>query len=255
MLEVAMLRFSSLSAGAIAAFAALAGPALAEAVPSPDAAAAVSSRAAVVNLNFVVNGQKTSPGAEVLAAGMAPPAYNKKTVRATYARTTHILGGLVFTRSATAVQSIAAGTTSTATGGIASAASASVGSFKGTLSGPIGNLITATTGKVLAKARFTRTKTGVASVQGSTSLLSFTVSAPAIGLKKTFSGTPKPNQVLYSNGDKSIIIYLNRQIITKVAGKPVAIAVDAVDVQITNFNLLGNTISGRIEVCPTYARG
>jgi hypothetical protein len=251
MLEVAMVRCSSLSAGAIAAFSVLAGPALAETVPSVDAAATASSRAAAVNLFFNVNGQITAPPADILAAGSAPPAYNKKAVRASYARTTNILHGkYVFTRSATAVQSVASGTTSTAAG------TASVGSFKGTLSGGgLGTLVTVTTGKIQTKASFSRTKTGVASVKGTTSLLSFKVTAPALGLNKTFSGTPKPNQVLFSNSDKSIIIYLNRQVITKAAGKPTAIAVDAVDVQITNFKLVGDTITGRIEVCPTYARG
>jgi hypothetical protein len=75
-----------------------------------------------------------------------------------------------------------------------------------------------------------------------------------LGIDKTFSGTPKPNEVLYRNSDNTIVIYLNRQVRTIVAGKPAGIAVDAVDVQVRNFSLAGNTFSGRIEVCPTFAR-
>ena len=131
-----MLRFSMLPVVAIATLSAIAASAdtLETAVPALHA----SSTAAVVNLQFVVNGQKTNTGYEVPATGSAPPAYNKKTVRATYAKTTQILGGLTFKRSATTIQSDAAGHVTAPSTAIASA-SATIGSFTGTLSQPSGN--------------------------------------------------------------------------------------------------------------------
>jgi len=248
-----MLRSVLLPVGAAAILSAIACPALADPVPSAVPTLSASSAAAIVRLQFVVNGKKSDTGNEVAAAGSAPPAYNKKTIRATYAKTTQILGGLTFKRSATSIQSIAAGHAN-ATTGIAATGSATVGSFRGTLTSPLGTLITVTTGKVSSHASFTQTTAGVPSVKGGTSLLNVKIDAPVLGINKTFSGTPKPNQVLYHNGDNSIVIYLNRQITTKVNSKVAALTVRALDVQIRNYQFAGNTISGNITVAPTVAR-
>jgi hypothetical protein len=94
----------------------------------------------------------------------------------------------------------------------------------------------------------------VRTVKGGASLLSVKIDAPALGINKTFSGSPKPNHVLYHNGDNSIVIYLNRQITTKLNNKVTALAVDAVDVQVNNYKFAGNTVSGNITVAPTVAR-
>jgi len=247
-----MLR-SVLLPAAAAVLWAVAAPVLADPAPSAAAALTASSSAAIVRLQFVVNGKKSDSGNEVAAFGTAPPTYDKKTIRSSYAKSTQILGGLTFNRSATSIQSIATGRAATATG-IASAASATVGTFHGTLVSPLGTLITVTTGKITSHSSFTQTKAGVRSVKGGTSLLSVKIDAPALGINKTYSGTPKPNQVLYHNSDNSIIIYLNRQITTKVANQVAALAVDAVDVQIRNYKFAGNTISGDITVGPTVAR-
>jgi hypothetical protein len=248
-----MLRYLLLPVGAAAILSAVAGPALADPVPSAVPALTASSSAAILHLQFVVNGKKTDSGNEVPAFGSAPPAYDKKTIRSTYAKTTQILGGLTFNRSATSIQSIATGRAAAATG-IAAAASATVGSFHGTLSSPLGKLMTVTTGKITSQASFTQTKAGVRTVKGGASLLSVKIDAPALGINKTFSGSPKPNHVLYHNGDNSIVIYLNRQITTKLNNKVTALAVDAVDVQINNYKFAGNTVSGIITVAPTVAR-
>ncbi len=247
-----MLRHVLLTAGAAAILSAVACPAPADPVASSATALTASSSAAIVRLQFVVNGQKSDSGNEVAAFGTAPPAYDKKTIRATYAKTTQILGGLTFKRSATGVQTVATGHADTT--GIAATASATVGSFQGTLTSPLGTLVTVTTGKVTSRSSFTQTMAGVRTVKGGASLLSLKIDAPALGINKTFSGTPKPNQVLYRNSDNSIVIYLNRQITTKVNNQVAALVVDAVDVQIRNYKLAGNTISGNITVGPTIAR-
>jgi hypothetical protein len=248
-----MLRNLLLPAGAAAILLAVAAPAFADPVPSVAPAPTASSSAAILHLQFVVNGKKTDSGLEVPASGSAPPAYDKKTVRSTYAKSTQILGGLTFNRSATGIQSIATGHAAAATG-IAAAASSTVNAFHGTLSSPLGTLMTVTTGKITSQSSFTQTKAGVRTVKGGASLLSVKIDAPALGINKTFSGSPKPNQVLYHNGDNSIVIYLNRQITTKLNDKVTALAVDAVDVQIKNYKFAGNTISGNITVAPTVAR-
>jgi hypothetical protein len=248
-----MLRNLLLSTAAAAILSAVAGPALADTVAPAVPALTASSSAAIVHLQFVVNGQKTDSGNEVPASGSAPPTYDKKTIRSTYAKSTQILGGLTFDRSATSIQSIATGHAEAATG-IAATGSATVGSFTGKLESPIGTLITVTTGKITSQASFTQTKAGVRTVKGAASLLKVKIDAPALGINKTYSGSPKPNQVLYHNSDNTIVIYLNRQITTKVSDKPTAIAVDALDVQINKLKFAGTTVSGSIAVAPTVAR-
>jgi hypothetical protein len=247
-----MLRNLVLPAAAAAILSVAASHAFADPVPSVTPAPTASSSAAILHLHFVVNGKKTDSGLEVPASGSAPPAYDKKAIKSSYAKSTQILGGLTFNRSATGIQSIATG--HAAATGIAAAASATVNAFHGTLESPLGTLMTVTTGKITSQASFTQTKAGVRTVKGGASLLSVKIDAPALGINKTFSGSPKPNHVLYHNGDNSIVIYLNRQITTKLNNKVTALAVDAVDVQINNYKFAGNTVSGNITVAPTVAR-
>ncbi|HEX4507177.1 MAG TPA: choice-of-anchor P family protein, partial [Alphaproteobacteria bacterium] len=122
------------------------------------------------------------------------------------------------------------------------------------LNSPLGKVITVTTGKIQSEARFTQTKAGVRSVQGSTSLLNVRIDSDALGIHKTYSGKPKPNDVLYHNSDNSLIIYLNRQIKTTVAGKVAGITVDAIDVQLNNLKFAGQRASGSITVGPAVAK-
>jgi hypothetical protein len=229
-----------------------AGPALADPVPSAAAAVLTSgSSAAILHLRFVVNGKKTDPDSEVPATGSAPPTYNKTAIRSAYSKSTRILGGLTFDSSATGIQGVATGRAAAA--GIDASGSATVGSFRGTLKSQQGTLMTLTTGRITSQGSFTETKAGVRTVAGGTTLLKVKIDAPALGINKTYSGSPKPNQVLYHNGDNSIIVYLNRQITTTRNNKVKAIAVDALDVQIKDYKVAGNTISGTITVAPTFA--
>ncbi len=56
-----------------------------------------------------------------------------------------------------------------------------------------------------------------------------TINAPLLGINnKTFSGEPKINQVLYQSPDKSVTVYLNRQVETMAAGKPTSITTQAI---------------------------
>jgi hypothetical protein len=245
-----MMRFPLLPLALVVS--AIARPACAGPLPLATALTA-GSTAAVVDLAFVVNGQKTNPGPELLVSGSAPPAYDKKTERSSYARTTKILGGLVFKRSATKVESVASGHANTATGAVSKGES-TVGGFSGTLSSPLGTLVTVTTGAVSTQAVFSRTKAGVSKAEGLVKIGNLKIDAPVLGINKTFSGSPAPNKVLYQNSDKSVVIYLNRQVETRSAGKLTGIAVEAVDVQIRNYKLAGNSFSGTIMVEPTLAQ-
>ncbi|HEX4506511.1 MAG TPA: hypothetical protein VH722_12325, partial [Alphaproteobacteria bacterium] len=68
-----------------------------------------------------------------------------------------------------------------------------------------------------------------------------TINAPLLGLNnKTFSGSPTVNQVLYQSPDKSVTVYLNRQIETMAAGKPTSITVQAIAIV---FNKAVNQVS------------
>jgi hypothetical protein len=248
-----MLRYLLLPAGAAVMLSAAAGPALADPVPAVVTPLTASSSAAILHFQFNVNGKKTDSGLEVPTSGSAPPAYDKTATKSTYSKSTQILGGLTFDRSATGIQSVVTGRAAAATGTDATA-SATIGSFHGTLESPLGKLLTVTTGKITSKASFTQTKAGVRTVKGSTSLLTVHIDAPALGINKTYSGSPLPNHVLYHNGNNSIVIYLNRQITTKLNDKVTALAVYAIDVQISNYKLLGSTITGTVTVAPTVAR-
>jgi hypothetical protein len=249
-----MLRYLLLSAGAVAMLSAAASPALAESSPAAAVPALTgSSSAAIVHLIFVVNGKKSDSGAELPAAGSAPPTYDKKTIKSSYAKTTDVLDGIVFKRSATSVDTVATGHAATATGVVATA-SATVSSFHGTLTSPLGTLVTVTTGKISSHSAFSQTKAGVRTAKGGTSLVSVHIDAPVLGINKTYTGTPKVNEVLFHNSDNSVIIYLNRQITTTTAGKVSGLTVDAIDVQINKYKLAGNTISGSITVGPTTAK-
>src|ERR1700759_747069 len=135
-----MLRTILLPVGAAAILSAVACPALADPVPAAAPALPAGSAAAIVGLQFVVIGNS---GNDVAASGNAPPAYNEKTIKPTNAKSPQILGGLTFKRSATSIQSIAAGHANPTTE-IAATASATVGSFRGTLSSRQGPLITVT---------------------------------------------------------------------------------------------------------------
>lgn len=247
-----MLRYLLLPAGAAVMLSVAASPAFADPVPSVTPTLTASSSAAILNFQFVVNGKKTSSGNEVVASGSAPPTYDQKTIRSTYTKSTQILGGLTFDRSATSIVSVASGRA--AATGTDATGSATVGSFHGTLKSPLGTLMTVTTGKITSKASFTQTKAGVRTVKGSTGPFSVKIDAPALGINKTYTGTPKPNQVLYHNSDNSIVIYLDRQVTTTLDGKVTAIGVDAVDVLIKNYKIAGSTVSGTITVAPTVAR-
>lgn len=233
----------------MAILSAAAGPALADsAVP----ALTGSSSAAVLHAKFSVNGNKTDYGPELLTTGTAPPAYDKKTVKSSYAKTSKS-NGFTFYRSATGVQSAVTGHADTATG-IATTGTTTINAAKAKLTSDFGTLVTVTTGKITAQSSFTQTKAGVRSVKGSTSLLNVHIDAPSFGFNKTYSGNPKPNQVLYHNSDNSVVIYLNRQITTTVGGTPSQLTVAAVDVEVTNYKFAGQTFSGTLLVAPTLAK-
>jgi hypothetical protein len=245
-----MVRTSLLSAAV--AISAITGPALADPLPSVSAPTA-SSTAAVVDSVFVVNGKKTNPAPELSVSGSAPPTYDKKTERSTYAHTTKIAGGLTFTRSATKIESEASGHAAKATG-VASKGEATVSGFAGKLTSPLGTLLTVTSGPVSTQATFTQTKAGVVKAQGAVKIGNLKIDAPVLGITKTFNGSPAPNKILYQNNDKSIIVYLNHQVVTKLAGKVTGITVQAVDVQVNNFTLGDTTFSGTLMVEPTSAK-
>jgi len=69
------------------------------------------------------------------------------------------------------------------------------------------------------------------------------------------SGSPVANKVLFKTLDGTVVIYANRQTITKAAttGKPSSIKVDAISVQLTRFKNGGKTISGNFEIGTSIA--
>jgi hypothetical protein len=81
-----------------------------------------------------------------------------------------------------------------------------------------------------------------------------TINSTAFGAKNVkFSGAAPANKVLFKTLDGSVVIYANRQTITKVGGKPSKIMVDGISVQLTKFKNAGKTITGNIEIATSIA--
>jgi hypothetical protein len=112
--------------------------------------------------------------------------------------------------------------------------------------------ITAT--NVVSHSAFTKTRTGAVTPTGFAKFGKVTISGPLLGIPtKSFSGPAKVNQVLFQSPDKSVTIYLNRQVTTGPANRPTSISVDALAVVVNNKSIPMNAISAEIVMGATMA--
>ncbi len=223
---------------------------------APDAGAKLTahSSGAVLNVDFILNGKKSSLMNQVYAGGTAPPAYNKKTKLATYKKSESYSNGLSLKATGGTVASTAFSAGTTTAGGITANASASIGSANVTVSSAAGPAISFKASSVSSKASFAATKSGGRTPKGSTTIGSMTLSAPLFGITHvSFSGTPSANKILYHNADNSVVLYVNRLVVTKSAGKATGITVNALALHVKSYTAGPYTISGDFDIDTTTA--
>jgi len=93
-------------------------------------------------------------------------------------------------------------------------------------------LISITAGNVISRATYTLSRNNARKAVGYADIGKVTINAPLLGINnKSISGSPKVNHVLYQSPDKSVTVYLNRQVQTMAAGKPTSITVHAISVE------------------------
>lgn len=219
------------------------------------AAQSITSSAAALNFSFSVNGSKDTLANQVYATGVAPPAYNKKTTLPSYTVSKTYSDTIKLQANATTVTSTAVSAGTKAGGGITANASSSIASFNGTVSSAAGTAVTVAMKRMSSKASLSLTKTGAGTAKGSVSIGSVTLNAPLFGINNvTFSGSPTPNQVLYHNQDNSVVVYANRQVITKVNGKTTGITVSALEIVANNYKYSPYTINGDLSLGASTAK-
>jgi hypothetical protein len=214
-----------------------------------------SSTAKAMNVVVNVNGQASNLLNQVMASDNAAKAYNERTSLPSYMKTTAFKGGLTLTGNAKTLTSIASATATSSAGQRTANASASIGSLAVILKNGSVTLMTLTSTRPSSRASFMATRAGVRAPSGSATIAGMTINSAAFGAKAVrFSGTPKANTVVFRNAARTVVIYANRQTITRAAsGKAARISVDAISIQLTKFKTGAKTITGNIEIATSIA--
>jgi len=249
-----MIRHACLMTAAAVALSAFSGAAMAEVSPFTTTTLSAASNAASFDATFTIDGNKTSLTNQVFASGKAPPAYSKTTTVPSYSKK-ETFSLLTLNANAQTLISTAKAI-STAGGGLTSSSGGSIAGLSAVFSSPLGNALSISGTNIASTASFAATKTAAPVIKATTTIGALTIDASGLGLKNklTFAGTPKPNQILYESADKkTIVITLNKQTVTKAAGKATSVTVDAVAIHIDNYTVAGHTISGDLELDPAMA--
>jgi hypothetical protein len=242
-------------AAAIALGMAAASGALADESSAPDTLTAESSAAAVSG-TIRIAGESVTLAPQLEVKGSAPPAYDvtksaksySKIVKLPFDTSLNVEVGTIADEAAAKSQQ---GGKVTATAGI------SINSASAKVTNPLvgGALLTVGATKIVLDASFTKSNTAPPFGSGTLSLTEAEVNLSAFGFGViTYSGTPRPNTVAFRSKDGTVVVYLNRQITTlgdAVSGNklvPTGIRVDAIDVHLTDAQLLGETISGDLVI-------
>jgi hypothetical protein len=216
---------------------------------------AASSTGKALNVVVNVNGLASSLVNQVMASDDAAKAYSKKTTEPSYMKTAAFKGGITLTGNAKTLTSVATATATSSAGHRTADASAAIGSLALTLKNGSVVLMTLTSTRPTSKASFLATRAGVRTPTGSATITGMTLNSAAFGAKAVkFSGTAKPNTIVFKNAAKTVVVYANRQTITKATnGKASSITVDAISVQLTKFKTGAKTITGNIEIATSIA--
>jgi hypothetical protein len=235
----------ALGAGALMALGAVIAPSSGLA-----AALAAGSSASAVSATFTVNTTAGSLAPQAVASGVGSAAYNK-TVSVPSLTKRQAISLLTLVATAKTIKDTASSTG--AKGGvIASTASASIDTITGKITTPLGTALTATATKLVSSAGLTKSA-AKNTPSSAVSIGSLSINSSVFGVKKSYKGKPKPNFVLYQNKDKTVTVYLNRQITTTKAGKVVKVSVSAVNLHVAKYVYAGQTLSGDLFLATSAA--
>lgn len=239
----------------------LAGLVLA-ALPLRAALAHDTAAARALGGGLAVDGQSVAIAGQLTAAVSRPSQTDSKSAKS-YAKALPLLFGAQVRLSAGPVEDAAA-MGAMLQGGYADGASSAIQSVAVRVTTPTTpSLLAVSAAAITSTAGFSwypassspRTVTGTAGLSG----LTVDLSGLGGGIHR-YSGTPKPNTVLFRSKDGSIIVYLNRQVTNvtvpaapAAAASPDSIEVDAVDIHLTDANVQGNKVSGDIRIGSSLA--
>jgi len=228
--------------------------------PGAPEAPVAASYATIIGGSFEVDGSSSTIPHALTASGSAPPAYSVKTSVKSFSKTLSLPDFTSLSVSTGVTTDTAAsmgqqGDTATAT------ASSSIQSASASVTNPLlsGKLSLSGT-EIKSTAEFVASTKAAPLASGTTTIAGLVVDMSLLGLGvHNYTGTPKPNMVLFKSKDGSVIVYLNRQTKTlaPASDQPDAtatsITVRAVDVHLTDAMVAGQSISGDIEIGISYA--
>jgi hypothetical protein len=207
-----------------------------------------ASSASAFDMDVNLDGEKTTLGNQVYAVGHAPPAYNSRNAMPSFSRSYSSPSGLSAALKGDSITSTA-NAAGPASGQITAVGQSSIGSFNATVNTPLGALISIDARNVISRATYTLSRNNTRKAVGYADIGKVTIDAPLLGIsKKTFSGQPKVNQVLFRSPDKSVTVYLNRQVETVASGKPTRVTVNAISIEfakgINQLSVAANIVIG-----------
>ncbi len=229
---------------------------------APDATKPVAgSYACIAGGSLEIGGKAIVISDQLLATGSAPPAYSEEKLAESFKKTVALPEHLSLSLSAGPSADVAV-SPGLEGGTVIATAGSAIRSASAVVTDPLiaEDVLKVSANEIESTATFV--KSGAKpDASGTTTLAGLKIDLSLLGLGvHEYSGSPKPNTVLYKSTDGSVKIYLNRQI-TAVsaaadhsdASTATSITVDAVDVHLTDARIAGLSISGDIEIGTSYA--
>ncbi len=234
------------------------------ALPATAATSAASSTAEGIGAQFTAHGVATHLGPVGNVSGSAPPTYDNSATVSVFSGSVDITPSVapaptLFVKAAKIKVHVAGGI---GLDTISADGEGSVGKTQLTLMldppppGPVPEPFLAVVASVVkSEASFTDVLPDGRMPLGAARIGALTVSGSLVGDPSLgFSGSPKPNTVLFSSDQ--ITITLNQQVVANIVECvqvvcrviPVAITTHAVDIALTNANLDGHIVSGDIFI-------
>jgi hypothetical protein len=202
-----------------------------------------------LSVDLTINGKPARLIPQVYAAGATIAAYNKQTAMPTYAKSAPFTGGWSISATGKSLKSTAFAPATSKTGSRMASATAAAGSLNIKLSSTLAGTITITTSNLTSSASFTANRAGTRTPKGAASTGHLVINAPAWGIRNMIhTGVAPANTVLFKNGNLSLVVFANRQVITNQAGKPTSIMLDSVDIHLNKYQSKGQVISGDIQI-------
>ncbi len=241
------------SAGVAALF--VSGIAVAKTAPVPLTSYSLEGNSSAAALNFTLTGAGSPIKLinQVYASGTAAPnKYSKTTTVPSYAINKTYgsdISSITIKGSAKTVTSTASSAGVTKTGALSVSSKSSISSFTATLTNPVlGTALSATGSNITSSAKNSGTKAGKTTATGTVKIGKVTLNSPLFGIKNaSYTGTPKPNTVLYVSKDKSVKLIANYQKTTTTSSSE-TLLVDAVALIVKNYHNSGFTFSGEMTL-------